>query len=210
VLPAVAAAGLIVLVLIPYTWLASQRPSHLREGERPPGRTRAWLIRAAVEGQHAARSDHHARSASRRDVALVLPALAWVILASVGMVHAAVSMGDRLSISQAVMGTLVLAVLTSIPNVLAAVRLALHHRGAAVISEAFNSNNANVLAGLCLPAAVLGLGGRGGVGELTVWWAFAITAFAVWLLAAGRGLGRRAGTAIVLVYAVFVAAVLVR
>jgi len=210
VLPATAAAGLVVMVLIPYAWLASQRPSHLREEGHPPGRVRAWVIRAAVEGQHAARSDHHARPASRRDVAFVLPALACVILASVGMVHAAVSVGGRLSISQAVMGTLVLAVLTSIPNVLAAVRLALHHRGAAVISEAFNSNNANVLAGLCLPAAVLGLGGRGGVGELTAWWAFAITVVAVWLLAAGRGIGRRAGTAIVLVYAVFVAAVLLR
>ena len=202
-LPAAVAAALVVVVLIPYVWLASQRPAEL-------GGARRWLAGAAVEAQQAARPDHHARPATRRDVAAVLPALLCVILASVGMVHAAVATGDRLSISQAVMGTLVLAVLTSIPNALAAIRLALHGRGAAVISEAFNSNSANVLAGLCIPAAVLGLGGRAGVGELTAWWAFGLTALAVWLLAAGRGIGRGAGAAIVLVYGAFVAAVLIR
>jgi cation:H+ antiporter len=209
VLPPVAAAVLVVAVLVPYVWLASQRPSHLRR-VGPHGAVQEWVSRAAVETQRAARSDHRARAATWRDVAIVPPALACVILASIGMVRAAVAAGDRLSISQAVMGTLVLAVLTSIPNALAAVRLALHGRGAAVISEAFNSNSANVLAGLCIPAAALGLGGRGGVGELTAWWAFAITAFTVWLIAAGRGIGRAAGAGIVLVYAAFVAVVIVR
>src|SRR6476661_7704095 len=62
-----------------------------------------------------------------------------------------------------VLAALVLAALTSIPNLIAAVRLARHGRGAACVSEALNANNANVLAGLCVPAVILGLGSASGI-----------------------------------------------
>jgi hypothetical protein len=88
----------------------------------------------------------------------------------------------------------------------AAVRLALHGRGSAVVSEAFNSNSANVLVGLCLPAAVVGLEG-GGAGRLTAWWALGMTLLAVGLLYRGRGLRPAAGWIVIASYAVFVALV---
>ena len=48
-----------------------------------------------------------------------------IILGSVGMVHSAIDLGRRWGISDIVVGTLVLASLTSLPNLLTAVRLAL-------------------------------------------------------------------------------------
>jgi Ca2+/Na+ antiporter len=101
----------------------------------------------------------------------------------------------------------VLAVLTSIPNVVAALRLALHDRGAAVVSEAYNSNAANVLAGLCLPAAIIGLGGGTRLGSLTAVFALAMTVISAGLLARRPGLSRRDGGVLVAVYVVFVAVV---
>src|SRR5690349_751889 len=139
-------------VLVPYVWLAAQRPADITHGQRVTG-LRRRIARAVAEEQRAARSDHHERPARRGDLLVVAPAVALVIGASVGMVHAAVEIGHHFSISGAVMGTLVLAGLTSIPNAVAAVRLALHHRSSAVVSEAFNSNSMNIVAGLLLPAA---------------------------------------------------------
>jgi hypothetical protein len=88
---------------------------------------RRRIARAVAEEQRAARSDHHERRRRGRPVAGGA-GRRLVIGASVGMVHAAVEIGHHFSISGAVMGTLVLAGLTSIPNAVAAIRLARHHR----------------------------------------------------------------------------------
>jgi cation:H+ antiporter len=108
------------------------------------------------------------------------------------------------------MGTLVLAILTSIPNVVAALRLASHDRGSAVVSEAYNSNSANVLGGLCLPAALIGLGSATGLGTLTAVWALVMTLLSVVLLARAPGLTRRDGAALIAAYLLFVGVVLGR
>ena len=49
-----------------------------------------------------------------------------------------------------------LAAVTSLPNAVAAVYLAGRGRGAATLSTALNSNALNVIAGLLLPAAIIG------------------------------------------------------
>jgi cation:H+ antiporter len=143
-------------------------------------------------------------------VIAVAAALVAVVAASAGMVHAAIDIGQHLQVSGAVMGTLVLACLTSIPNAVAAVRLALHRRGSVVVSEAFNSNSANVVVGLCLPAALLGLGTVTAAGRLTAWWALGMTVLACVLLLRHRGLGRRGGMAVIASYGVFVVVLLNR
>src|SRR6478736_1309839 len=114
------ALALCACVLVPYVWLAAQRAADITHGERVTG-LRRRIARAVAEEQRAARSDHHERPATRGDLLAVAPAVALVIGASVGMVHAAVDIGHHFSISGAVMGTLVLAGLTSIPNAVAAV-----------------------------------------------------------------------------------------
>jgi cation:H+ antiporter len=134
---------------------------------------------------------------------VVVPAVALVIGASVGMVHAAVEIGHHFSISGAVMGTLVLAGLTSIPNAVAAIRLARHQRSAAVVSEAFNSNSMNIVAGLLLPAALLGGVAGSAAGRLSAVWALVMTMAVVAVLLRRRGMRRPEAVLVIASYLAF-------
>lgn len=93
---------------------------------------------------------------------------------------------------------------------LTAVRLALHGRGAAVVSEALNSNSLNVLGGLALPALAVTLGAASGVEMFSVWWLEGMTILAVAVVYAGSGLGRFAGAGIVMLYVPFVIVIATR
>jgi hypothetical protein len=70
------------------------------------------------------------------------------------------------------------------------------------VSESLNSNNANILVGLCIPALILGLGSASGVETFAAWWMLGMTAVAV-ALSFGGGLTRREGGVIVALYVVF-------
>ena len=197
VLPAAVGLGLAVLALAPYVTISAL---HARARARLPA-----VLRAAVaEEQQDARRDEFARPATGLDALAIVPALAAVVGGSYGMVAAAQSLAHRWDVSDVVLGALVLAALTSIPNLIAAVRLALHGRGAACVSESLNSNNANILVGLCLPAVILGIGSASGIVIFAAWWMVGMTAVAV-ALGFGGGLTRREGAAIVALYVVFAA-----
>ena len=77
-----------------------------------------------------------------------------------------------------------------------------------VVAEAFNSNSANILAGLCLPAAILGLGDVSHDATLTAWWFLVMTIVTVGLLWLRGGLHRFGGALVILSYAAFVVWVL--
>jgi len=66
-------------------------------------------------------------------------------------------LGHHFHVADVVIGGIVLAAVTSLPNAVAAVHLARIGRGAAAFSTALNSNNFNVLAGLLIPGVILGL-----------------------------------------------------
>jgi cation:H+ antiporter len=155
-----------------------------------------------AEEQEDARRDEFGPPATRFDTLAVVATLAAVVGGAYGMVAAAQSLGDRLDVSDFVLGALVLAALTSIPNLIAAVRLARHGRGAACVSEALNSNNANILVGLCVPALILGFGSASGLETFAALWMVGMTVVAV-ALGFGGGLTRREGGAIVGLYVVF-------
>jgi cation:H+ antiporter len=104
-----------------------------------------------------------------------------------------------------IIGTLVLAALTGIPNVVAAIRLALHGRGAACVSESFNSNNANLLVGLCVPALILGIGVPSGIERFAAYSMLALTGIACLLAYSDGGLTRREGALVIGLYAAFAA-----
>jgi cation:H+ antiporter len=190
-------AGLILalVVLSPYVALSA-----LHEGAR--SRLPAPLREAVAEEQRDARRDEFSPPATRLDALAVVPALAAVVGGAYGMVAAAQSLGDRFDVSDLVLGALILAALTSIPNLIAAVRLARHGRGAACVSEALNSNNANILVGLCVPALILGFGSASGIATFTALWMVGMTAVAV-TLAFGGGLSRREGGVIIALYVAF-------
>jgi cation:H+ antiporter len=170
--------------------------------ERARSRLPALLREAVVEEQRDARRDEFAPPARGIDALAVVPALAAVVGGAYGMVAAAQSLGDRWGVSDVVLGALVLAALTSIPNLLAAVRLALHGRGAACVSESLNSNNANILVGLCVPAMIVGLGSSSGLETFMAWWMVGMTVAAVGLCFGG-GLTRREGALIIGLYGTF-------
>jgi cation:H+ antiporter len=199
VLPGAAGLVLALLALAPYVTVSAL---HARARARLPG----FLREAVVEEQQDARRDEYARPATGVDALAVMPALAAVVGGAYGMVTAAQSLADRWNVSDVVLGALVLAALTSIPNLIAAVRLARHGRGAACVSESLNSNNANILVGLCVPAVILGLGAASGVEIFAAWWMVGLTVVAV-ALGFGKGLTRREGVVIVALYAVFVVVV---
>jgi len=193
---------LILAVLLPYVYVLSLRPGRI-ERLVPWRRIGRFLAVAVREEIQDLQTDETEPKASAADVAVLAISLAIVVLGSVGMVHTASDLGDRWGVSDLVTGTLVLAALTSLPNLLTAVRLALHGRGAAVVSEAFNSNSLNVVAGLAFPGLVLALGATSGLEQFAVWWLLGMTAFAVVLTYAEHGLRRPAGATVVVLYVAF-------
>ena len=189
--------------LTPYVVLSSL---HSDARARLPGPLRE----AVQEEQRDARRDDHAGRGTSFDALLLVPALTGVVGGAAAMVAGAQSLGDHWDVSDVVIGTLALAALTGIPNVLAAIRLALHGRGAACVSESLNSNNANLLIGLCVPALVLGIGDASGIEVFSAWSMVAITALAVTFAFRGGGLSPLEGAAIIALYGAFVVTVIVR
>ena len=135
-------------------------------------------------------------------------ALAVIVAGSIVMVTAAVLLGQRWHLPGEVVGTVILASITGLPNLYAAVRLALRGDGATVVSEAFNSNTLNLIAGLGLPALVLGAGvpPPAVAGSLVWLGGLSLTAIAVATLQ--RGLTRIGGVVIIVTYAAFLAVLL--
>jgi cation:H+ antiporter len=200
---------LVGMILLPYALLVALRKEQVQKVPAPPA-LRDWLARAADECDCNSRKDRSAPRASWLDALSVVPALASVVLASIGMVVSAIDLGRRWRVPNMLIGTLVLAALTGIPNVVAALRLALAGRGAAVVSESLNSNNINIAAGACLPALLLGTGAVSGGTVLTACWMLGLTLLAVGWLVAGRGLGRWGGTTVIAGYLAFVAVLVLR
>lgn len=188
------ALACVLAVLLPYLALAGHwLPAPAM------ARARAWLAHAVSDEEEELSEALHALPGRPRDAVEALAAVVVVVLASLLMESTATSLGSRIGLSQIVVGGLILAAVTSIPNVVAAVYLAARGRGAATLSTAMNSNTLNVAFGLLLPATVTGLG-RSGSGTLVAAGYAGLTVVALGLAYLGRGLDRRAGAIIVVGY----------
>src|ERR1019366_3043515 len=108
-----------------------------------------------------------------------------------------------------IVGGLILAVVTSLPNAVSAINRARRGRGAATLSTALNSNSLNVGAGLLIPATVLGLAKPSASGLLVAGWYVGLTALALVLAYSGHGFRRATGGMIIAAYALFVVVLLV-
>src|SRR5262249_3098031 len=158
---------------------------------------------AAVGRRPAAHSAHrHHEGAVWRPAALIVPAVLLIVVGSTGMVRAAVVLADRWHISKALVGLVLLGVLTSLPNAFTGVRLGLARRGEALVSETFGSNTINLVGGVLLPALVVGLAERSTLVTIDFAWLLATTCIAIVLLA--RGIGRMGGAFLIVLYAIFV------
>ena len=175
---------------------------------RLPRRWIAWLRIAIIEEQVEVGPAVRTEPGGVRDVWVAAAALALVVAASVSMERAASSLGARWAVPEIVVGGLVLAAVTSLPNAVAAVYLAARGKGSAALSTAVTSNNLNVALGLLIPGAFLGLGAPSAQTTLVTAWYIGLTAFTLLIAYRGRGLGRADGVAIIAAYAVFVGSVL--
>jgi cation:H+ antiporter len=133
--------------------------------------------------------------------------LVGIIGGSVLLVDSALAIADHTGISSAVVGFLVLATLTSLPNALTAIRLARLRRGDAAVSETMNSNTINLVAGVLIPAVVLGSGVITGNGGSLAWLAL-MTGVALLLLGTRDGIGPRGGALLIAMYGALLVAVL--
>ena len=206
-LPAAAGLVIVLVVLVPYLILLSSWRDRLRRLGLPAVWVN-WLIKAITEEEQELEVAIHPRRGRRRDWIEALLAVALVIGASVAMESSGSTLGARHAIPEIVVGGLILAAVTSLPNAVAAVYLAARGRGAATLSTAMNSNALNVTVGLLLPATIVGLGAPSGQATLIAAWYLGLTAFALASAYLSRGLRRPQGVLIICAYLAFVGVVI--
>ena len=144
----------VALVLIPYLTLVIAGARLLdRLADRPRSPT-ARLARALHEHPRPERPPDPFKNPTHHLLALIVVDVALIVAGSAGMVETALTLAGDWHIPNAVLGFLILAPLTSIPNAATAVRLGLARRGAALVGETFNSNTINLAAGVVAALAV--------------------------------------------------------
>ncbi len=191
VVPPWAALALALALLVPYVVVVA-----LAEGHTLSLRRRRVFRRAL--GEHHRRGHPHGRELWE-PLLVIPPAVAAIVLGSIGMVHASLRLADRVGLPHVLVGVLLLAVLTSLPNAYTGVRLGRAGRGAALVSETMNSNTINLVGGIAVPALFVGFGHRfSGLLMVDVAWLLVATAAALALLWRPGGL-RRGGGALLLV-----------
>ena len=202
------AVGLVLVLaaLVPYVMVAGLNSTR-RRARLGSTRLRRWLGRAIAEEELELGVAIHPRPGRFVDVAVGLMALVVVVTASVVMERATSTLGRRFSVADIVVGTVVLAAVTSLPNAVAALYLARRGRGAASLSIALNSNALNVAAGLLVPAVVLGIGPATANVSLVASWYAGLTVLLVGFAYFHRGVRFSVGALIVASYLAFVATV---
>ena len=199
--------GLIVslVILVSYGVLLWAGPQRLRRPRRAlPPRLADWVSAAVAEEELELTDAVRPSPATAADVMVGLVSLVVVVAASAVMERGATTVAQHYAIAGVVVGGVVLAVVTSLPNAVAAVYLARRGRGAAVLSTALNSNNLNALLGLLLPAAVLGAVSSSGRASWVAVWYLGMTVLALVLASAERGLARLPALLIIAAYLGFV------
>jgi Ca2+/Na+ antiporter len=202
VTPAVALFFVLLVAVSYFVTLGAHRTVLKRLGL--PRRWTGWLAAAIDEEETELEVAIHPRRGTANDALVAAGALAVVVVASVAMEQGANSLGVHFGVADIVVGGLVLAAVTSLPNAVAAVYLARKGRGAATLSTALNSNTINVAAGLLIPATVIGVAKPSGSGLLIACWYVGLTALTLVLAYVGHGLQRPSGWLIVAAYLVFV------
>lgn len=200
--------ALVLVVVAAYVALSAMQPS--RRQQLPlPRPWRNWLASAVDQEELELLEAVRPRKGGPRDAAVAAATLGVVIGGSVVMERTASAAGALYSLPGIVIGGIVLAAVTSIPDTVAAIYLAMRGRGSATLSVALNSNTLNVVVGLFVPAVAAGLGRPSG-NEIFVAACYGGLTLGVLALAyARRGLARGAGVLIIALYMVFAVVIVV-
>jgi cation:H+ antiporter len=204
VVPPIGAALVVTALLVPYVLLLILGPriiARLPLSTRVTGR----LGRALSEHGRPDRNRLAQEPPAWHQTMLFAWDVALILLGSIGMVQAALALGDRWHLRGAVIGVVVLAPLTSLPNAITAIRLGLADRGSALVSETFNSNTINLVAGVIAPALFAAMPGLSLGARLGLLWLGAMTVTSFVFLAWTGGLRRGGAAVLVFLYLGFVA-----
>ena len=207
VIPPAAGLAAVLAALIPYLIVLGASGARLAR-LRLPRRWRDWLAAAVSEEEAELIEVIHPPHGRGKDVALAVAALVVVVVASVAMERSATMLGTHFGIPDIIVGGVILAAVTSLPNSVAAVYLAARGRGAAMLSTTLNSNALNVTAGLLLPATITGLGPASGRSDLIAVWYLALTLIALAFAYRDSGMSRASGALIIGAYLVFLGSLL--
>jgi cation:H+ antiporter len=199
--PAAAAIVSGVLV-IPYLAIVVAGPRF-----RSPHLTR--LSRALHEHAAVDRPPDTSSDPTHHLLGLIVVDVILIVAGSAGMVQSALSLAGDWHISHAVLGVLILAPVTSLPNALTAVRLGLAGRGAALVGETFNSNTINLGFGVIVPSLFVTFAALATLGKLQLAWLVAATLFTLGALARPGGMRRSDAVVLVGLYFAFVVGTLV-
>ena len=209
VMLAVAAGGLgatsggvlVAVVAVPYVALLAAGPRVARK--LPLGLAELRFVRRSFGERHRRERSLDSRREAVGVVVVLLLALCLIVAGSVGAVRAATDLAQAWSVPEALVGVVVLAILTSLPNAWTGVRFGLQRRGSALMSETLNSNSINIVAGLAIPAALGTLAAFSGLAIFDIAWLIGMTAAAVVLFGKRGGAGRGAGAFLIVLYAIF-------
>ena len=199
-----AALLLALAVFVPYLILLGARHSRIVALPLPRTWTQ-WLVTAISEEEQELEAAIHPGRGGARDVLVALFGTAVVIGASIAMERSASTLGAHHGVPAIVVGGIALAAVTSLPNAVAGVYLALRGRGPAVLSTSLNSNAINIIAGLLLPTTFVGIASASAQTTFVAASALAITCLALLFAYTRRGLARAEGYAIVVAYLLFAA-----
>jgi Ca2+/Na+ antiporter len=194
---------LVALVAVPYVVLLVSGPRRVRR--LPFGIGRSRLIRRSFGEGHRRERTLDSRREMLMIAVVLAVALFLIIVGGIATVHTANVLADAWSIPEAIVGVIVLAILSALPNAWTGVRFGLQHRGSALMSETLNSNSINLAVGITLAAAIGSLGTLTHVDVFNVAWVLGMTAIAVMVFGRRDGGGRVAGALLIALYAIFVA-----
>lgn len=200
------------VVFAVYVVILSVRADQVRKWPLPRGmadRVQTLLVDVHADARRTAgngRGGEAARTPHRWPMLSLITgsSLLLIVSSSYGAVHATLRIGGAWGISDGLIGALVLAGVTGLPNVYTANRLALQKQGTAVVSETLNSNTINMVVGIGMPAVVFGVSAER-FGILELWWLLGLTAVSIAVGLYEKGLTRKGGLLIIALYLGFVA-----
>src|SRR5262249_16984501 len=131
VLSAAASLVLALAVFGPYLALLGLRRERITRLPIPRSWGR-WLLVAITEDEQELGPASHPGRGGARDALVAGAAVAVVVAASIAMERSGARLGERHEVPQIIVGGVVLAVVTSLPNAVAGVYLALRGRASAV------------------------------------------------------------------------------
>jgi cation:H+ antiporter len=187
---------LVAVVIVPYVAVLAIGP----------GRIHSRFLAESFGEQHVRDETTDARHEIAGLVVSLLVAIVLIVGGSIGAVRSVTDLAHAWSIPQALVGVVILAVLTSLPNAWTGVRFGLQDRGSALMSETLNSNSINLVAGIAVPAALGAIGSLSGLDTFDVVWLVVMTVTALVLFGRRGGAGTAAGVLMIGLYAVFLAA----